>query len=174
MLCNIKQAIKQYKLYEAIKQVKILTGLVLFRHWGKRYSIMNNVTNCLLSAIIMRMLNNMALKWVLCRDIYAYNYHMINIEIMKVHVGQVLPCGQVTRDKEFIIGGLSLIKERGQLLYWSFVHIGYVINAYYNQYHSCIWTTKLSHQYYYKTWHKQQCAYAFKDVKTINVLYTFR
>ena len=42
---------------------------------------------------------------------------MINIEVMKVHVGQVLPCGQVIRDKEFIIGGFSLIKERGQLLY---------------------------------------------------------
>ena len=32
---------------------------------------------------------------------------MINIEIIKVHAGQILPCGRVTGNKEFTIGGLS-------------------------------------------------------------------
>ena len=31
---------------------------------------------------------------------------MINIEIIKVHAGQILPCGRVTGNKEFTIGGL--------------------------------------------------------------------
>ena len=33
---------------------------------------------------------------------------MINVEIIKVHAGQILPCGWVTGNKEFIIGGLIL------------------------------------------------------------------
>ena len=32
---------------------------------------------------------------------------MINVEIIKVHAGQILPCGRVTGNKEFTIGGLS-------------------------------------------------------------------
>ena len=32
---------------------------------------------------------------------------MINVEIMKVRASQILPCGRVTRNKEFTIGGLS-------------------------------------------------------------------
>ena len=31
---------------------------------------------------------------------------MINVEIIKVYAGQILPCGQVTGNKEFTIGGL--------------------------------------------------------------------
>ena len=34
---------------------------------------------------------------------------MINVEIIKVHSGQILPCGRVTGNKEFTIGGLSII-----------------------------------------------------------------
>ena len=34
-------------------------------------------------------------------------YHVINVEIVKVHVGQILPCGQVTVNKELRIGGLE-------------------------------------------------------------------
>ena len=29
---------------------------------------------------------------------------MINVEIIKVHAGQILPCGRVTGNKEFTIG----------------------------------------------------------------------
>ena len=32
---------------------------------------------------------------------------MINVEIIKVHAGQILPCGRVTGNKEFTIGGLE-------------------------------------------------------------------
>ena len=32
---------------------------------------------------------------------------MINVGIIKVHVGQILPCGQVIGNKEFTIGGLN-------------------------------------------------------------------
>ena len=32
---------------------------------------------------------------------------MINVGIIKVHAGQTLPCGQVTGNKEFIIGDLN-------------------------------------------------------------------
>ena len=32
---------------------------------------------------------------------------MINVEIMKVCASQILPCGRVTRNKEFTIGGLN-------------------------------------------------------------------
>ena len=31
---------------------------------------------------------------------------MIKVEIIKVHAGQILPCGRVTGNKEFTIGGL--------------------------------------------------------------------
>ena len=31
---------------------------------------------------------------------------MINVEIIKVHAGQILPCGWVTGNKELTIGGL--------------------------------------------------------------------
>ena len=34
---------------------------------------------------------------------------MINVEIIKGHAGQILPCGQVTGNKELTIGGLSYI-----------------------------------------------------------------
>ena len=34
---------------------------------------------------------------------------MINVEIIKVHAGQILPCGQVTGNKEFTIGGLNVV-----------------------------------------------------------------
>ena len=33
---------------------------------------------------------------------------MINVEIIKVHVGQILPCGRVTGNKELTIGGLTI------------------------------------------------------------------
>ena len=33
---------------------------------------------------------------------------MISVEIIKVHVGQILPCRWVTGNKELIIGGLKL------------------------------------------------------------------
>ena len=36
-----------------------------------------------------------------------YAYHVINVEIIKVHAGQILPCGRVTGNKEFTIGGLN-------------------------------------------------------------------
>ena len=32
---------------------------------------------------------------------------MINVEIIKVHIAQSLPCGRVTGNKEFTIGGLT-------------------------------------------------------------------
>ena len=34
---------------------------------------------------------------------------MINVEIIKVYAGQILPCGQVTGNKEFTIGGVRLV-----------------------------------------------------------------
>ena len=34
---------------------------------------------------------------------------MINVEIIKVHAGQISPCGRVTGNKEFTIGGLIAI-----------------------------------------------------------------
>ena len=34
---------------------------------------------------------------------------MINVEIIKVHAGQILPCGRVTGNKEFTIGGLTVL-----------------------------------------------------------------
>ena len=34
---------------------------------------------------------------------------MINVEIIKVHAGQILPCGWVTGNKEFTIGGLNTV-----------------------------------------------------------------
>ena len=33
---------------------------------------------------------------------------MINVEIIKVHVGKILPCGRVIGNKEFTIGGLII------------------------------------------------------------------
>ena len=38
-------------------------------------------------------------------------YHMINVEIMKVHVGQILPRGRVTGNKKLRIGGLIVINN---------------------------------------------------------------
>ena len=38
---------------------------------------------------------------------------MINVEIIKVRAGQILPCGQVTGNKEFTVG--SLIYKSVQL-----------------------------------------------------------
>ena len=35
---------------------------------------------------------------------------MNNVEIIKVHAGQILPCGRVTGNKEFTIGGLMALK----------------------------------------------------------------
>ena len=32
---------------------------------------------------------------------------MINVEIIKVHAGQIIPCGRVTGNKECTIGGLG-------------------------------------------------------------------
>ena len=34
-------------------------------------------------------------------------YHMINVEGIKVHAGQILPCGQVTGNKKLTTGGLT-------------------------------------------------------------------
>ena len=34
---------------------------------------------------------------------------MINVEIIKVHAGQILSCGRVTGNKEFTIGGLITV-----------------------------------------------------------------
>ena len=34
---------------------------------------------------------------------------MINVEIIKVHADQILPCGRVTGNKEFTIGGLRIV-----------------------------------------------------------------
>ena len=38
-------------------------------------------------------------------------YHVINVKIINVHMGQILPCGQVTGNelKEFKISGLNLL-----------------------------------------------------------------
>ena len=33
---------------------------------------------------------------------------MISVGIIKVDAGQILPCGQVTENKEFTIGGLNM------------------------------------------------------------------
>ena len=38
-------------------------------------------------------------------------YHVISVEIIKVHAGQILPRVQVTGNKELIIGGLRVTKS---------------------------------------------------------------
>ena len=48
---------------------------------------------------------------------------MINVEIIKGHAGQILPCGWVTGNKEFTIGGLmysSIIATLISLILFSF------------------------------------------------------
>ena len=43
---------------------------------------------------------------------------MINVEIIKVHVGQILPCEQVTGNKEFTIGDLSIMEIKEYCDIW--------------------------------------------------------
>ena len=48
-------------------------------------------------------------------------YHVINVEIIKVCADQILPCGQVTGNKELTTGGLNTIHY-----IWLFVFIFYL------------------------------------------------
>ena len=43
---------------------------------------------------------------------HAYTYHLISVEIIKVHAGQILPCVQVTGNKELTIGSLRVTKSQ--------------------------------------------------------------
>ena len=51
-------------------------------------------------------------------------YHMISVEIINVHAGQILPCGQVTGNKEFTIGGLWSKATYMNSLFGLFVVVG--------------------------------------------------
>ena len=49
---------------------------------------------------------------------------MINVEVIKVHAGQILPCGRVTGNKEFTIGDLTQVLNANSIyLFYLFIYL---------------------------------------------------